>query len=482
MNRPHMNINAFFESIKGRSVAFCGIGITNAPLAEMFIRRGFDVTVCDRRDPSDPGSAIEKLCAMGASVRLGPDYLKDLDADILFRSPGINWNDPELAALRARGVIVASEMEVFFRVCPAHTIGVTGSCGKTTVSTIIARMLETAGKKVWLGGNIGKAMLPDVEKMQPEDWVVCELSSFHLISMRESPEIALITNISPNHLDTHSGMREYMDAKSNIYMHQSSFDRLVINGDCMVSAALDHSGRSRRMTFSRLSRPETGAYADDNGDIRMVGRDFDRVIMNVRDIRVPGSHNVENFLAAICVTDGIVSDKDILSTAHLFCGVSNCAEFVRCVDGVCYYNDSIATTPDRTSRGMLSLFDQRIILIAGGHDKKLPFEQFGRVVCRKVSTLILMGDTADMIEKSVRECDQYDSEVIRILRAEDMAQAVKLARESAKDGDIVALSPACASFGMFRNFEERGECFRQLVRAMRPSAAAHEDDDDDYNI
>lgn len=482
MNRPSMNINAFFESIKGKSVAFCGIGITNAPLAEMFLERGFDVTVCDRRDPSDPGAAIEKLRSRGAAVRLGPDYLKDLETDILFRTPGMNWNDPELVELRRKGVIVTSEMEVFFRVCPARTIGVTGSCGKTTVATIIAHMLETTGKKVWLGGSIGKAMLPDVEKMSPEDWVVCELSSFQLISMRESPEIALITNISPNHLDAHHGMAEYTGAKTNIFLHQSAFDRVVINADCMVSATLAGRQRGQLVTFSRTAKPERGAYADENGDIWLIGRDGERKIMNVRDIRVPGMHNVENFLAAICVTEGLVSDHDIVSTAHLFCGVSNCAEFVRCLDGVCYYNDSIATTPDRTIRGMLSLFDRRIILIAGGHDKKLPFEQLGKAICRKVSTLILMGSTAEAIEQAVRGCNLFDPEATRILRASDMAEAVTLAHDIAVDGDVVALSPACASFDMFRSFEERGACFRQLVSRMRPTAIPHEDDDDDYNL
>ena len=482
MTRPHMNIDAFFDSIKGKSVAFCGMGITNTPLAAMFLRRGFNVTVCDRRDPSDPGAAVEKLRTMGAAVRLGRDYLDGLEADILFRTPAMNWNDPALDALRRRGTVVTSEMEVFFRVCPAHTIAVTGSCGKSTVSTIIARMLEASGKKVWLGGSIGKAMMPDVEKMTADDWVVCELSSFQLISMRESPEIALITNISPNHLDTHSSMQEYIDAKTNIFAHQSAFDRLVVNGDCMISATLTGKCRGELMSFSRTSQPEYGAFADEDGDIFLNRRGELRRIMNVRDIRVPGMHNVENFLAAICVTDGLVSDEDIISTAHLFCGVEHCAEFVRCVDGVCYYNDSIATTPDRTTRGMLSLFDRRIILIAGGHDKKLPFEQLGKSISKKVSTLILIGDTADAIEEAVRNARDYDPGTTRILRAEDMCRAVTLAAENADDGDIVALSPACSSFDMYRNFDERGRCFKQQVERIRPKAASHQDDDDDYNL
>ncbi len=482
MNRPNMNINDFFAAIKGKTVALCGLGITNMPLAEMFLDRGFDVILCDRSSSAELSGTLDRLRSRGARVRLGEDYLEGLEADILFRTPGMNWNHPALAALRERGTVITSETELFFRVCPAHTIAVTGSCGKTTVSTIIARMLESAGKKVWLGGGIGRPLLPEAEKMSPEDWVVCELSSFQLISMRESPEIALVTNISPNHLDTHSGMQEYIDAKANILMHQSAFDRAVINGDCMVSATLKGRVRGQLMTFSRRERPACGAYADENGDIFAVSGGSERRIMNVRDIRVPGGHNIENFLAAICVTEGIVSHEDILSTAHLFCGIRNCAEFVRCLDGVCYYNDSIATTPDRTIRGMLSLFDRRIILIAGGHDKKLPFDRLGRAICSKVSLLILMGSTADAIEQAVREQPGFDPAVTRIIRAKDMAEAVAAANREAGDGDVVALSPACASFDMFRSFEERGQCFRREVDKLRSRAVAHADDDDDYNV
>lgn len=482
MNRPNMDINAFFESIKGSSVAFCGMGITNTPLAEMFLVQGFDVTVCDRRTSSDPGENIERLHAMGASIRLGSDYLDGLETDILFRTPGMNWNDPALAALRKSGTIVTSEMEMFFRVCPAHIIAVTGSCGKTTTATIIARMLESSGKKVWLGGGIGKAMLPDVEKMSPEDWVVCELSSFHLISMREAPEIALITNVSPNHLNTHQDMDEYVDAMCNVFRHQSAFDRVVINGDSGICSKLAANERAQRLVFSRCSRPDHGAYADENGDIWLINRMGSRKIMNIRDIRVPGTHNVENFLAAICVTEGLVSDEDILSVAHLFCGVEHRTEFVRCVDGVCYYNDSIATTPERTVKGMLSLFDRRIVLIAGGLDKKLPFDSLAAAVCGRVSTLILIGSTADAIEQAVRECEGFDPDRTMILRADDMSQAVQIAAQNAHDGDIVALSPACASLDMYSSFEERGRSFVDCVNRLHSRVIPHQEDDQDYNL
>ncbi len=482
MNRPHMNINTFFEKIKGKSVAFCGIGITNAPLAEMFLRRGFEVTVCDRREPSQESEAIRRLRAMGASVRLGPDYLSGLEADIVFRTPGLNWNDPALAELSRKGAVITSEMEVFFRVCPAHTIAVTGSCGKTTTAAIIARMLESSGKKVWMGGGMGSAMLPDAEKMSPEDWVVCELSSFHLISMRESPEIALVTNISPNHLNAHRDMAEYVDAMANICRHQSSFDRLVVNGDSPECLRMAEGQRARLMTFSRTAKPERGVWTDEKGDIRVTDGQGERVIMNLRDIRLPGMHNAENFMAAICVTAGLVRDEDILSAAHLFCGVSHRTEFVRCVDGVSYYNDSIATTPERTVKGMLSLFDRRMVLIAGGLDKNLPFEDFARAVCGRVAVLILMGAAADTIERAVLGCGEYDPEKLRVIRVENMAQAVSAAAANAGDGDVVALSPACASLDMYSDFEERGRDFIRQVESLRPTALPHQDDDEDYNL
>lgn len=482
MNRPHVNINDFFEGIKGRSVAFCGIGITNAPLAEMFLERGFDVTVCDRRDPSDPGERILKLQSMGAKISLGENYLEGLCPDILFRSPGTNWNDPALELLRRQGTVITSEMEVFFRVCPAHTIAVTGSCGKTTTATIIARMLETSGKKVWLGGGMGTPLLPDADKMSADDWVVCELSSFHLISMREAPEIALVTNVSPNHLNTHRDMEEYIGAMHNICLHQSAFDRVVLNGDCPVCTDLSRGLRGQLATFSRTSRPVRGAYADENGEIWLLSPEGDRRIMNARDIRVPGQHNVENFLAAISVVDGLVSDRDIVSVAHLFCGVSHRTEFVRCVDGVCYYNDSIATTPERTVRGMLSLFDRHIVLIAGGMDKKLPFDSLAQAVCDRVSVLVLIGSTADAIEQAVRSNETFDPGTTLILRADGMEQAVQLAAAHAGEGDVVALSPACASLDMFRSFEERGQSFIRQVSMLRARTRTHQDDDEDYNV
>lgn len=472
------NMDIFFERLKSRSVALVGVGVTNTPLAEMLLGMGCRVTVCDKRPLEKLGEPAERLKELGAVLKLGDDYLKKLDADVIFRTPGMRFYMPELEEYRARGVVVTSEMEVFFRLCPAHTIAVTGSNGKTTTSTVISKILEADGKKVWLGGNIGKALLPDIFKMSPDDWVVCELSSFQLISMRESPDIALITNISANHLDAHKDMQEYVDAKRNIYQHQSAFDRVVFNADCPIVSGFAGEQRGSLLTFSRREMPHWGAYADPDGAIWFSDRGKPRKIMDISDIRIPGMHNVENYLAAICVTEGLVKDQSVVDVAHLFGGVEHRAEFVRCVDGVSYYNDSIATTPARTICGMLSLFDKRIILIAGGYDKKIPFDDMGPSVCDKVSTLILLGATADKIEESVRGCREFIGSPLSIVRVSTLDEAVTKASELARDGDIVALSPACASFDMYPNFEARGAHFKQLVGRLRSRAIPPQDDDD----
>ncbi len=470
------SINVFFERMKGKKVAFCGVGVTNFPLAEMFIRKGCEVTVCDKRPYDKLGDMAKHLEELGAKLKLGDNYLENIDADVIFRTPGMRFHTPELEEYRRNGVTVTSEMELFFELCPAHIIGITGSNGKTTTSTIIAKMLETDGKKVWLGGNIGKALMPDIEKMTADDWVVCELSSFQLISMTQSPEIAIVTNLSANHLDMHKDMQEYIDAKKNIYQHQSGFDEVIFNADCPIVGGFVGEQRGKCLTFSRKSMPYNGAYADSDGTIYYVQNGVQLPIMSCSDIRIPGMHNVENYLAAICALRDVVSVESIIEVAHLFGGVEHRAEFVRCLDGVSYYNDSIATTPARTIAGMLSLFEQKLILIAGGYDKKIPFDEMGPAVCSKVSHLILMGNTADLIEKAVRNCPEFESSGVQIYRVFSMEEAVAKANEVAKDGDIVSLSPACASFDMYPNYETRGRKFKDIVMKLRAKPRIIDDD------
>ena len=476
------SITAFFDHLNGKTIAFLGIGITNTPLAEMFIRKGCRVIACDKRPIEALGENALHLQELGAELKLGDDYLSNIEADVIFRTPGMSYTTPELEEYRRQGVIVTSELEVFMELCPARVIAVTGSSGKTTVCSIIADMLERSGNKVWLGGNIGMPLLPDIEKISSSDWVVCELSSFQLISMRPSPDIAVITNISPNHLDKHRDMGEYINAKRNIYLHQSAFGRVVFNADCPISSGFIGEEHGSLLTFSRKSMPFWGAYADQTGDIWFSDRGCVRRIMNRSELRIAGTHNLENYLTAICAVDGLVSDEVIRETAHLFCGVEHRAEFVRCVNGVSWYNDSIATTPSRCICGTLSLFDKKIILIAGGYDKKLPFDEFGDAVCLSVKLLILIGATADQIEAAVLGSQNYADNGVEILHAADMAEAVSLAALRAQDGDIVSLSPACAAFDMYQNFSERGRHYKELVSELKTFSVhsrIHDYDDDD---
>lgn len=460
-----MDTHEFYRSINGKTVSFCGIGGSNLPLIKIFAQKGALVTARDRRSKAELGETAQELQTLGIRLILGENYLAGLNESIIFRTPGMKYHLPELEQARRRGAAVTSEMEVFFDLCPCRIVAVTGSDGKTTTTTILARMLEAAGKTVHLGGNIGTPLLPRIDEMKPEDIVVAELSSFQLISMRRSPDIAVVTNVTPNHLDMHRDMQEYVEAKKNILLHQNAFSRTVLNADNEITAGFAGETRGQTLLFSRRTRCENGAWLDGSRIVVSVNGK-DTLVMDAGDIRIPGAHNVENYMAAFCALWGVVEPEVMARVAGTFGGVEHRSEFVRELNGVRYYNDSIGTTPSRTERGMLSLFDQKIILIAGGYDKKIPFDAFGPVVAEKVKTLVLMGATAEKIEKSVRSAANYRENCPKILHAGSLGEAVELCRREAEPGDIVALSPACASFDMFPNYETRGEMFRALVNQL----------------
>ena len=457
----------FLEGFKGKTVALCGIGGSNLPLISLFSKYGARVLACDKRTREQLGENAEKAEEYGAELRLGEDYLKDLEADIIFRTPGMRFYMDELNEARKRGAVVTSEMEVFFELCPCKTIAVTGSDGKTTTTTIISEILKAEGYNVHLGGNIGRPLLPDIENISPDDIAVAELSSFQLISMRKSPDIAVVTNLAPNHLDIHKDMQEYIDAKKNIVLHQSAFDRAVLNLDNDISNSFTEYVRGRCFKFSRRQPVEYGAFLDENGNIVM--RDFcgETVIMNSADIKIPGLHNIENYLAAVCAVWGLAGAETIKKVAVSFGGVEHRAELVRVLDGVSYYNDAIGTSPTRTVKGTLSLYDRKIILIAGGYDKHLSYDEMGEVVPDKVKTLILFGATADKIEAATRNAKAYSEGSPVIIRVKDMEEAVRAARENAVEGDIVSMSPASASFDMYKNFAEKGLHFKKIVNEMK---------------
>ncbi len=460
------SINKFFGDIKGKTVAFIGIGTSNLPLIKQFVKKGAMVKACDRKDFDLLGENGIRAKEYGAELILGENYLSDIKADIVFRSPGTPFYKEELVNLRNNGTILTSEMEVFFDLCPCNTIAITGSDGKTTTTTIISELLKASGKNVHLGGNIGKPLLPEIENISESDYAVVELSSFQLISMRKSPDISVVTNLAPNHLDIHKDMQEYVDAKKNIVLHQNAFSKTVLNLDNEITNNFSDSARGQLVKFSINEKPENGAYLDGT---TICYNDYGTVteIMDIKDIRIPGMHNVENYLAAISAVWGLVDVDTIIAVARTFGGVAHRAEFVREYNGVKYYNDSIASSPTRTALGTLSLYDEKIIIIAGGYDKHIPYEPLGPVINNKVKVLILLGDTAPKIEKAVKTSDNYNENAIQIINVSNMDEAVAAAVEYAVKGDIVSLSPASASFGLYKNFEERGNHFKAIVNNLK---------------
>lgn len=457
-------IKEYLEEIQGRPVAVIGMGVSNTPLIKMLLRAGAEVTVRDRVPRERAAEQVQELESLGARMILGEEYLQDLHEDVIFRTPGLSPNTPELVNAVQRGIELSSEMELFFQTCPSRLIGVTGSDGKTTTTTIIAEFLKEAGRNVYVGGNIGKPLLPDVADMVEEDFAVLELSSFQLMTMEQSPNIAVITNLAPNHLDYHHTMEEYTNAKKNIFLHQGEGDRLILNYDNDVTRSMAAEAVCPVTWFSRKERLEEGVYLRDNA-IWLTNEMGSREVLPLSDIQLPGVHNIENYMAAIAAVDGLVPDKCVRAVARRFHGVEHRIELVRELDGVKYYNDSIGTSPSRTT-ACLESFNQKIILIAGGYDKGVPFTQLGVEIVGHVKALFLTGNTAGAIRQAVEQAPGYVESGMILAETEDLAAAVVAARQAAKPGDVVVLSPACAAFDHFKNFMERGQVFKKLVQEL----------------
>ena len=459
-----MTIQEYLSSLRGKTAAVLGIGVSNTPLIDLLLDNGLPITVCDMRDESAMEDEAEILSTRGAELRLGPGYLDGLDGfDVIFRTPGLLPTDPHLVSAKEHGAVITSEMEAFFELCPCRTIGITGSDGKTTTSSIIAELLKAGGKRVHLGGNIGTPLFDRIPDIRPEDFAVLELSSFQLHSMHCAPDVAIITNISPNHLDVHKDMDEYIAAKENIYLHQHEGDIAIFNEDNDITRSLSKKASARTRLFSRREEVADGTFL--RGDTIVLRHDgCEEAVMQISDIRLPGMHNVENYLAAVTALDGLVPYEVMRETARTFAGVEHRIEPVRTIRGVQWYNDSIASSPTRTIAG-LNAFNEKVILLAGGYDKHIPFAPLAPEVIKHVKLLILCGATADAIEKAVRECPDYHGSP-EIVRCESLEDCVKTAYERAVRGDIVTLSPACAAFDQFANFMERGKVFKKLVMAL----------------
>ncbi|MFT3952469.1 MAG: UDP-N-acetylmuramoyl-L-alanine--D-glutamate ligase [Oscillospiraceae bacterium] len=457
----------FFARLKTERVAFIGVGVSHNELIRQLLQKGIRVLICDKKDDEQFDMALKaEFSAKGADFALGAGYLEAAaQCGVIFRSPGVYFNEPVLVKARENGAVVTSETEVFFDLCPCKSYGVTGSDGKTTTTTLIAEILRADGRRVHLGGNIGKALLPIVETMAETDCAVAELSSFQLMSMRRSPDVAILTNITPNHLDVHGTMEEYIAAKRNILDHQTAFSRAVINADNAAAAALAGQVRGKLMTFSRREMPAHGAFLRADGMLCAAENGTVTEVFHKDLLKIPGLHNVENFLAAIAALWGEVAPEAFAAVAEKFRGVEHRIELVREKDGVRWYNDSIATSPTRVLAG-LHAFDEKLVVIAGGYDKKIPFAPMAAAVCARVKTLILIGDAADEIERAVRECPDFAASGLNILRAAGMESAVHKAYKLSEAGDVVTLSPACASFDKYENFEARGRHFKELVAEL----------------
>ena len=443
----------YFTSLRGKKIAVLGLGVSNRPLVRLLLEFGCDVTGCDRTPREKLDAEVLELEQAGCWLRCGDDYLEGVEADVLFRTPGMHPGNPAIVALAAKGAQVTSEMEVFFEVAPCHLIAVTGSDGKTTTTTLISEMLKKQGHKVWLGGNIGTPLLPLVRQMQPEDFAVVELSSFQLMDMTRSPERAVVTNLAPNHLDVHKDMEEYVDAKVNIFRFQKPGQLLVLNADNAITAGFMGNGITR--FFSR----QGSAHVCLRGDAITRGG---KAVLDVKEILLPGVHNVENYMAAIAAVEGLVDDETIRYVAANFGGVEHRIELVRIKDGVRFYNDSIASSPSRTIAGLRS-FKEKVILIAGGYDKHIPYDVLGPEICAHVKKLFLCGATAAKIREAVENCG---GEQPQIRNCGDFESAVRAAAAAAEHGDVVLMSPASASFDQFKNFMVRGQFFKTIVKEL----------------
>ena len=461
-----MNYSEYIESLKGKKIGVIGYGVSNRPLVKVLLDAGCDMTVCDQRTAEQLGEAGDDLLKRGGKLCSGADYLEHLDFDVIFRTPGLLPTAPQLQAAVKNGAVLTSEMEAFCALCPCRIVAITGSDGKTTTSTVTAKLLEAAGYRVHLGGNIGTPLFDRLPEIQPEDFAVLELSSFQLHSMKCSPDRAIITNISPNHLDVHSDFEDYVTAKQNIYRNQTETGVLVLNAKDEHTSAFAAEAKGEVRLFSSRGPVENGAYMQYEILCR-ADHGKSEAYMESRDIRIPGVHNVENYLAALAAVGDLITREQFVEVAKTFPGVAHRMEYLRTINGVKFYNDSIASSPTRTIAGLHALPVPPIVIL-GGHDKHIPFDTLGDELCLHAKAAVLCGETAERIAAAIKASKHYDPERFPVIVLDNFRSAVMVAYGLGENGDIVTLSPACSSFDRFKNFEERGNIFRKIVMEMKP--------------
>ncbi len=460
-----MTVQEWKKQIRGCETAVVGIGVSNLPLIRLLAECGAKVTAHDKRTKEQLEDTYDELKQLGVSMVLGDGYLDEISPSckVVFKTPGIRYDVPALKKAAENGAQITSEMELFFELCPAKKIAVTGSDGKTTTTSLVYDMLKRGGHKCYLGGNIGHPLVGELDEITADDIVVVELSSFQLHTMKHSPDIAIVTNVTPNHLDWHTDYEEYINSKKAVFAFQNENGKAVLNFDNDITRKFGEETQNA-VYFSSRSTLKDGYCLNDKKIVFMKDGEVNREVLDIDTIYIPGMHNVENYMAAIAATDCFINDEVVCETAVEFKGVPHRIEFVRELDGVKYYNDSIASTPARTTAGLVSFDGAEIVLIAGGYDKKIPFDEFGTVVNEKVKKLVLVGVTSEKIETAVKNADNYNN--LPIYRCTEFKEAVEKARSIAEKGDVVILSPACASFDLFKNFEVRGDAFKDIVKGF----------------
>lgn len=456
------NFNEFKEYIDKKNVAVVGVGVSNIPLIHFLLKLGAKVTAFDKKSVEELGDIAVDFIEKGVTLQLGENYLDKLSGfDVVFKTPSMRIDSPAFEKVRKEGAYITSEMEEFVRYCPGKIYGMTGSDGKTTSTTLVYKVLTEEGYKTWVGGNIGTPLFSRIEEITPNDKVVLELSSFQLMTMDSEIDVAVVTNVTPNHLDMHKDMDEYVDSKKNVYKFQEEKDLLVVNRDNEISASMKSEAKGRIREFSIKEEIQDGAYFKDN-KLYVMGKE----VCSKDEVILKGMHNVENLLGVFCATFDDVSIGSMRKVATTFSGVEHRCEFVRELDSVKYYNDSIASSPTRTLAG-LHAFEKPVILIAGGYDKKIPFEPLAEEGYDKIKALVLLGVTKEKIKAAFDKVIYEKNLSLPVIIAESLEDAVLKARDIASKDDIITLSPACASFDMFPNFEVRGNKFKEIVNNLK---------------
>jgi UDP-N-acetylmuramoylalanine--D-glutamate ligase len=456
------------KMVAGKQIAILGLGIEGLTTLEFLSKYGAVVWVLDRRQKENLDQVLyAKAAALGAKFMLGEDYLAHLSqCNLIFRSPGVRRKTEELLKAELKGAVVTSQTQLFFDLCPAPIIGVTGTKGKGTTSSLIYEILKAAGKDVYVGGNIGVPPLTFLEQLNPSSIVVLELSSFQLHDMHKSPHIAVMLMTTSEHLDHHETHEEYVDAKRNLLRFQKERDFAILNRDYPASNESDIYTDAKVYYVSRERETTDNACFVIGKKIVIRKNAQDTELINTDDILLPGKHNLENVCAAVMAANlSGVGTTHIANVLRKFAGLEHRLELVSEVNGVRYYDDSFSTVPE-TAIAAIKAFEVPEILILGGSSKDSDFSELGKVIgeAKNIKAIIGVGDEWERIKESLR--GELGKETILVEGATSMQQVIKAASTIAKPGDVVLLSPACASFDMFRNYKERGDQFKKEITAL----------------